>query len=268
MATSPALLLVYSVVAAVIGALLLHRMGEEQALQEIAKSIGGKINDPHQLVLHVAGELHAEIRRRRTDPVFLLPLLEPLGASPLAVLREGGCCSGIARLYILILDALGIRAAQVTLYHCSGRAVHCLVEVALPIGQLIVDPMYGFSYEHSDGRPLGLEDLQQGSQPFFKSLPRSKAAAYPGDSYYHFSFRHSKTANWTKSKLRRTAYSVLRSLTFGRVDRIRLSPVLEWPQVLLGLELLAGAAGTALFLCALELAGPGLGRAMAHAVTW
>jgi hypothetical protein len=158
------------------------------------------------------------------------------------VLREGGCCSGLARLYILTLDAFGIHAAQVTLYHRTGKAQHCLVEVVIGAERILVDPLYGLRYRGSDGGAIALEDLRAGRRPSFDPLPFSEATAYPSHRYYDFEYRATKTANWTKTSPRRVGYRVLEVLSNGGVDCWRLPPLLEWPQIILTLMLLTGIA--------------------------
>jgi len=56
---------------------------------------------------------------------------------------------------------------------------------------------------------------------------------YPGGRYFAFDYRLTCTANWTMSPVRRVAYAVLNPLTSGRIDYLRLPPLLEWPEVLL-----------------------------------
>jgi len=113
-----------------IGVLLTHWQLQRRTLQQIITGRFGPVSDPVTTIRGFAGWIHAHVPRGQ-DPPFISSLFHVVGATPIAVLRDGGCCSGLARLYILGLDALGIRAAQVTLYHVSGCAQHCAVEVAL-----------------------------------------------------------------------------------------------------------------------------------------
>src|SRR5262249_21724075 len=143
-----------------------------------------------------------------------------------------------SRLYILCLARLGIRAHQITVYHRTGNAQHCLVEAALPDGPLIADPSYGVYYTADSAHPIGLEQLQQGAMPAFASLPHSDRAAYPPYPYFEFNFALTKTANWTKTRLRRAVHRALMPITSGRVNRLRVPVLLEWPQAVLAIVLL------------------------------
>ncbi len=145
-------------------------------------------------------------------------------------------------MYILGLDLLGIRAAQITLYHVSGCAQHCAVEVTVRGDRMIVDPLYGLYYTDSEGAPLGLEALQSGRPPTLQTLPFSIATAYPPYPYYDFDYGNTKTANWTRSMPRRAAYRLLHAISGGGIDRFRVPAILEWPQILISTTLL-GAAG-------------------------
>jgi hypothetical protein len=110
---------------------------------------------------------------------------------------------------------------------------------------VIVDPSYGFSYPGGDGEPLGLEQLRRGCVPHFRSLPGTRETQYPQNDYYDFRYSETRTANWTKSRVRRLAYRVLHRLTRGGIDTLRLHPLLEWPQLLLAAALAMLATGAA-----------------------
>ena len=170
------------------------------------------------------------LRDTRTDASFCPRLFGPLGATPSAVLRLGDCCSGRSRLLILALHEVGVRAYQITLYHRAGQAQHCLVEACLDGQRLIVDPGYGVYYEGPSGEPISLRHLQMGTPPKCVPLLDDPKCGYPSNQYYDFDFRASKTANWTKSRLRRVTYWVLRNITDGAVDRLQVPAFLEWPQ--------------------------------------
>jgi hypothetical protein len=170
-----------------------------------------------------------EVRR---DASFCPRLFGPLGATPSAVLRLGDCCSGRSRLLILGLHERGIRAYQITLYHRAGQAQHCLVEACLSDERLILDPSYGIYYRGPDGGPISLADLQRGVAPTWVSLVDDGKCGYPAGDYYDFAFQASKTANWTKSGVRRTVYRLLHRASGGRVDRLQVPAFLEWPQYL------------------------------------
>jgi len=212
--------------------LLLQRRRDLRRLRAFVQALDPLPRDPREAVLCLAKRCYL-LPLLSNDPTFCLPLFGPLGATPSAVIRLGGCCSGHARLFILALAELEIRAYQITLYHRDGNAQHCLVEACLDGGRLIVDPTYGIYYATANGDPIALRDLQAGSLPVFVPLISDRACGYPANSYYDFDFRASRTANWTKTVVRRIAYSALHRLTNGAVDRLEVPAVLEWPQRLL-----------------------------------
>ena len=228
-------------------ALLVHWYFQRRTLRQIITGRFGAASDQLTTVRGFAGWIHAQVPRGK-DPVFISSVFEPFGATPTAVLRSGGCCSGLARLYILGLDALGIKASQITLYHVSGCAQHCAVEVMLGDNYMIVDPQYGLYYTDGDGAPLGLEGLQACRPPKLNTLPLSDATAYPPYPYYHFNYENTKTANWTRSAPRRAAYRILHTVSGGRIDRCRLPVILEWPQILVASALVGGAGVADCFL--------------------
>jgi hypothetical protein len=239
---TPAILLfLHLLLLGAVGLLLAHWLIERRTLRQIVAGKVGPVSNPGTVVHWLAGWIHAHVPRRQ-DPLFVSRVFHIFGATPTAVLQSGGCCSGKARLYILGLDALGIRSAQITLYHVSGCAQHCAVEVAVNGDRMIVDPLYGLYYTDSRGLPLGLEDLQTGRQPTLQTLPFSTATAYPPYPYYDFDYGNTKTANWTCSMPRRTAYRLLHIVSGGGIDRFRVPAILEWPQILISSFLLAATA--------------------------
>lgn len=218
-------------------ALVLAQRIEFARLQAFAKQQTIGCLSDQEAALHLAQVIHSSVRRSK-DPYFLLPIFGPLGGAPMRILERGGCCSGIHRLYITALDAIGIRAAQITLYHRHGHAQHCLTEVRLDGGQQIIDVDYGVRYHDGDRHSFGLEELRGGIAPRIEPFANSERAGYPNDAYYDFNFRQTRTANWTKSAMRRIAYSGLSRLTRGKVDRFFLPPILEWPHTLVAILLL------------------------------
>jgi hypothetical protein len=72
------------------------------------------------------------------------------------------------------------------------------------------------------------------AKPQYQRLPHSSDENYPANDYYNFAFSNTKTANWTKSRTRRTAYRVLMVLTAGRIDTLRQPLWMEWPQLIVG----------------------------------
>lgn len=222
-----------------------------------ARAVTRDTPGPREAVFALARELYLRVRRG-PNPKFFSPLLAPLGASPVAVLEQGGCCSGIHRLFITALDAIGIRAAQITVYNNVPGAAHCLAQVSVDGASLIVDVDYGVWYRQANGDPVSLGQLRSGVVPLFERFVLDAGAVriegrfrtppgYPERAYFAFDYRRTRTANWTMSRLRRLAYAVLRPLTRGRVDCLLLPPVLEWPELVLALILCvtAGALLTA-----------------------
>jgi hypothetical protein len=214
-------------------------------------------------VFELGRALFREVKRHNRDPVFLTRLLTPLGPSPIAVLKRGGCCSGIHRLFIASLDAIDIRAAQITVYASPGPvARHCLVQVNLSPAPLIIDVDYGVWYRHPDGRSVGIRDLRSGVIPVIEPFVLDPQAlrrepgrvsippGYPSGSYYVFDFPSTRTANWTKSRTRRATYGLLQHVTQGRVDSFLLPPICEWPEVLVA----AALFGLGVILLVAELA--------------
>jgi hypothetical protein len=209
--------------------LLVQRRRDLGRLREFVREVYRSRATVKELVLSFTRGVHL-IPDVRTDASFCPRLFGPLGATPSAVLHLGDCCSGRSRLLILALHEIGIRAYQITLYHRAGHAQHCLVEACFGGQSLIVDPSYGVYYEGPRREPISLRDLQMGIPPTCIPLVDDRPCGYPSNDYYDFDFRASKTANWTKSRLRRVTYLVLRTVTNGAVDRLQIPAFLEWPQ--------------------------------------
>lgn len=214
---------------AAIAALIRQRNLDRKILQRfVASSLkGGEIR--RAAVLRVASQIY-DLPHADDDPIWACRLFAAFGASPGAVLKAGGCCSGKTRLLILSLAELGIRAYQITLYHKDGHAQHCLAEVEVDNAAFLVDPRYGITLTDNEGRGVSLHDLQHGVQP--KQLPFTARTdwGYPVDPYYDFDYSASKTANWTRSSLRRAAYLILHRATRGAVDHLIVPAWFEWPQ--------------------------------------
>ena len=98
---------------------------------------------------------------------------------------------------------------------------------------MLVDPTYGLYYRGPSGTLIGLDPLRRGTQPVLVALRSNRPAAYPRDEYYDFDYMETKTANWTKSRVRRFVYRVAHPLTLGRIDTVRLPVLLEYPHILL-----------------------------------
>jgi hypothetical protein len=228
------LLLVVNFVALLLLIVLLVSVAiERRGVNRFARAHVAEARDPWRRAHALAGAIHACVARRDDDPLFLSTALAPIGAAPMTVVRDGGCCSGISRLYILALDAIDVSAAQVTLYHKDGHAQHCLVEVTVNETRQVIDPTYGFAFETHDGRPMSLDALQAGNVPRFVPLPQSSATSYPRNEYYAFNYAATKTANWTRSWQRRLAYHALSAWRVISVDRLRVPAALEWPHLIL-----------------------------------
>ena len=185
--------------------------------------------------------IFSEVRRTASDPAFFAPLRSLLGASPIAVLRHGACCSGIHRLFITSLDAIGIRAAQITVFRQSEpAAAHCLAQVSVEAENLIIDVDYGVWYRHPRGGALDLRVLRSCVTPVIERFTtaearyadsvRTRPAGYPDCYYYRFDYYLTRTANWAETAWKQLLYAVLHPLTRGRVDYMRLPAVLEWPE--------------------------------------
>jgi hypothetical protein len=212
----------------------------------------------------LASAIFGDVRRAKNDPAFLLPLLAPLGGSPLTILRKGACCSGVHRLYITSLDTLGIRAAQVTVFRRADPAhAHCLAQVTVGNVNFLIDVDYGVWLRHPDEGPIDLIGLRTGITPAivpfvldraacYVNDAKTRAAGYPDREYYRFDYNLTRTANWAETRLKRAVYGVLHPVTHGRVDYLLLPPILEWPEVLLA----AALCGAAILLLA--------ARALAH----
>ena len=213
-------------------ALFAHYRRERRLIYRFALGATRGEKNAGRAALALAAVIHQRIPKGK-DHAFLGLAFPPLlGATPGSVLRHGGCCSGISRLYIIALRTLGIRAAQITLYHESGVGRHALVEVRTGTDRWIVDPTYGLHYVDGTGRPLGLASLRAGVVPRFRPLIANERDGYPPDPYYTFDYPRSKTANWTMTLGRRLTYAPLRFLTLGGIDTVRQPGILEWPQLL------------------------------------
>jgi hypothetical protein len=212
--------------------LLFHWLRERRLIHQFALGATRGEQNPGRAALALAAVIHQRIPRGKDHAFLGLEFPALLGATPGDVLRRGGCCSGLSRLYVIALRTLGIKAAQVTLYHESGVARHALVEVRIGTDDWIIDPTYGFHYVDAAGRPLGLAALRAGTPPHFRPLADIGSDGYPRNNYYAFDYPRSKTANWTMTLWRRLTYPPLRLLTYGSIDTFRQPGFLEWPQLL------------------------------------
>lgn len=213
---------------AIIG-LIRQRKFDQKKLRQFVSSAVRAGTTGKAAVFRLASEIY-DLPHTEDDPIWTCRLFAAFGASPGAILRGGACCSGKTRLLILSLAEIGIRAHQITFYHKEGHAQHCLAEVHLDNERFIVDPLYGVSLTDSDGRGVSLKDLQRGVQPQQVPFTVRTDWGYPLEPYYDFDYSASKTANWTRSSLRRAAYLILHRASRGAVDHLMVPVWFEWPQ--------------------------------------
>lgn len=227
-------------VALAVTILLAHYFHERRVVRHFALGATRGERNPGRAALALATVIHQRIPQHRNDHAFLgLGFPAALGPTPVEVLRRGGGCSSLSRLYVLSLRSLGIHATSVTLYHVSGVARHALVEVRIGNDRCVIDPSYGFSYVDDAGRPVGLDALRAGTEPRFLPFLAEGEAGYPPTNYHAFDYRRSKTANWTMTLGRRLMYPTLRMLTAGGIDTLPQPGFLEWPQLIVAGGLLA-----------------------------
>src|SRR5437899_7111400 len=105
---------------AVVWILLALNSSERRILSAFVHSSLPPRESTFATALDLAGLIHAQIPRAADPPFISIAAFDILGGTPVSILRRGGCCSGLSRLYITGLGTLGIKAAQVTLYHASG----------------------------------------------------------------------------------------------------------------------------------------------------
>jgi hypothetical protein len=223
-------------------ALVIHFLVEQQRVRRFVRGMNITAAGDRSLrvATEITGRVYSDVTSCSDDKSFIsLSLLNSLGATPVGVLRAGGCCSGKSRLAIVALDSMQIPAGQLTLYHADGHAQHCLIEASCREGRAIIDPTYGLLFVGENGHAMGLPELRAGARPGFRSLPGSTMTNYPGKSYYDFDYPNTRTANWTKSWKRRCAYRALCFLTGGRIDSMWQPVLLEWPQLVLAIALMS-----------------------------
>jgi hypothetical protein len=229
------------VVLVILGVLVWHRARDRSRVRAFVRSLAPLPRAPRDVVVHLTRACFA-LPKRRDDPAYL-PLLAVIGSSPADVLAVGGCCSGLARLLIVTLAEIGIRASQVTLYHRAGHAQHCLVQ-AWPGGRpFLIDPTYGVMLRRAHGGSLGVAELRAGVRPDIEPLPGVVGAGYPRHAYYDFDYRLTQTANWTRSLPRRLLRRApVASVGGRRTAQLEVPALLEWPQHLAALGAVAGLA--------------------------
>ena len=152
-------------------------------IAEFARHVTRGSQSQHEATLALARAIFSEVKRGR-DPAFLLPLLASLGGSPPTILKAGGCCSGVHRLFITALDTLGIRAAQVTVYRREDpAAAHCLAQVRTESANMLIDVDYGVCLQHPDGGPIDLAGLRSGVRPAIHPFVFDRQASYADGSF-------------------------------------------------------------------------------------
>jgi hypothetical protein len=89
----------------------------------------------------------------------------------------------------------------------------------------------------------------KGRSQKYRKLPHSQhrrprgdrtGESYPANGYYSFDFPRTKTANWTKTWIRRLVYRISKVLTAGRIDTLRQPLWMEWPQIVVAAAVTAG----------------------------
>lgn len=213
----------------VITVLIWQRNHDRKELQRFVASCVRGGETARVAVFRLASQIY-DLPHTVDDPIWTCRVFAAFGATPGAILKAGACCSGKTRLLILSLAELGIPAYQITLYHKEGHAQHCLAEVCVDKERFLVDPLYGISLTDSEGRGVSLKDLQCGIQPSQVPFTLRTDWGYPNDPYYDFDYSASKTANWTRSSLRRAAYLILHRASRGAVDHLIVPTWFEWPQ--------------------------------------
>ena len=217
--------------------LSLHAILERRSLRKLAESLTHSGATGEDVARLLTRWVHESVPKLEDDPPFVsVSWLSWLGASPMQVVRDGGCCSGRARILVCLLQARGIKAAQLTVVHRSGEARHALVEACLDGRWRALEPHYGFVYHDGAGGPVGMLDMRAGVHPAFESPGGDPHDGYQSHPYYDFDYKMSTTANWTCSWVRRAVFWVLDGLTAGRIRIARQPHWAEWPQ----LHLIAG----------------------------
>ncbi len=229
-------------------ALVALYLRERARVAEFTRRITSGCRSQREAVFALGRAIFSGVKRG-PDPIFLTQCFSPFGASPTAVLEQGGCCSGIHRLFITALDTIEIPSAQITVYRGDGHlGAHCLTQVMVDGENTLIDVDYGVWLKNPTGGELGLTELRAGLAPTIEPFvandlacdadgTKSRRAGYPEDEYYEFDFALSRTANWTTTAFRRGLYAIVRPLTNGRVDCFLVPPIFEWPQISLSLAL-------------------------------
>ena len=78
-------------------------------IRQFAHAVTQGAGSQRDAVFALGRTLFLEKARCENPRPFLTKFLAPLGPSPIAVLKQGGCCSGVTRLFIASLDTIDIR---------------------------------------------------------------------------------------------------------------------------------------------------------------
>jgi hypothetical protein len=211
----------------------------------------------------LATTIFGDVKRAKHDPTFLLPLLAPMGGSPVTI--EKG------RLLLRRTSSLHCLPRYPRNSSSSGHSLPSRGSSARTLPgaghrgrrNVLIDVDYGVWLRHPNEGPLDLVGLRTGVTPAivpfvldrqacYVNDAKTRAAGYPDREHYRFDYNLTRTANWAETWPKRAVYWVLHPVTRGRVDYLLLPAILEWPEVLLA----AALCGAAILVLA--------ARALAH----
>jgi hypothetical protein len=92
-----------------ISILLAHYWWEKRILSGFVHSSFPPSESTFGTALGLAGRIYVQVSRGSDPPFIPIAALDIVGATPVSILRRGGCCSGFARLYITGLGTLASR---------------------------------------------------------------------------------------------------------------------------------------------------------------
>lgn len=105
--------------------------------------------------------LAVEVPHRKNHEYFLLPVFSILRPTSLQVIKEGGDCSYKSRVLVSLLRHRKIPAKKLSLHTPAGIGSHAAVLAHTERGDYVIDALYGIVFDHEDGSPISLDDLQQ-----------------------------------------------------------------------------------------------------------
>ena len=82
---------------------------------------------------------------------------------------------------MLSLEALGIRANQITVYHRRDTRNTAWSNCICRTVPTIIDPVYAVYYVDSTGTPVGLDALQAGAEIHYRQVQGARNPGYPDD---------------------------------------------------------------------------------------